>query len=286
MRTDRFLSIVSLIAKRILFLFLVSLTLVASFAKAGSLFDLAVTPAPEPIVTPASAPTPTPAPEITPEPTAAPGEETSGPAERGDDSDLTQGLAYTDLTGKEPDRIHENTEDNTREYLYEQVTGDDFSWYADRLASKGCQMEKLNADPATAIAWGVVKDEGAFGFMLVYEQDKQLLTLVFSHALAGGGKTEGRVCPDCDHGKCTECKGKGSFKCELCGGSGICGVCCGDPYDYITDYGSGIGGTYVTCAGCHGTMECEYCGGTGRQDCMFCEGGVCETCHGHYRPET
>ena len=91
---------------------------------------------------------------------------------------------------------------------------------------------------------------------------------------------ECHLCPDCDRGRCRMCDGRGYTDCNLCFGSGICGVCMGKPQKYVPGYGAG--GTYVTCCGCNGSARCSFCGGTGRKDCIWCDGGVCRKCQGDY----
>lgn len=89
-----------------------------------------------------------------------------------------------------------------------------------------------------------------------------------------------KVCRECNQGRCMMCDGLGYEDCQLCCGTGICGVCFGKPQKYVLGYG--LGGTYVTCKGCNGSARCSFCGGTGRRPCIWCNGGVCRKCNGNY----
>ena len=235
----------------------------------GSLFSQLATGAPTP------APTPVPAPEQTPAQSAL---------------NSFFGLSYGDMAGKEADRAVENEREGTIEFIYEQVSPDEFQQYGVFLDNKGCQAQKMDTDSDAAASYAVYSEEKDFGFLLIYESDKQLLTLVLfpeieaetSAPAPAATIAPASVCPDCNQGKCTVCNGRGYRDCELCLGLGICGVCFGRPQTYIPGYG-GVGtGSYVTCKGCNGSGRCTYCGGTGKTMCQWCDHGICLTCHGDY----
>ncbi len=283
---------------KVMILFLVFL-LAVPCACAESLFSLLATAAPAPVMTPAPVathepmayaggmfsllstgaptpePTPVPAPEPTPEPSA---------------SNLFFGLSYSDMAGKKADRTVENEKEGTTEFIYEQVSPDEFRQYGVFLGNKGCQAEKMNTDSDAAASYAVYCEERNFGFLLIYESDKQLLTLVLfpetepetPTPMPGVTVAPAKVCPDCNRGKCTVCDGQGYSDCELCMGLGVCGVCFGRPQTYIPGYG-GVGtGSYVICKGCNGSGRCTYCDGTGKKMCQWCDHGICRTCHGDY----
>ena len=241
----------------------------------GGLFDQLATAAP--IATPTSAPTPTAT--SAPAPTAAP-----------KDSALFLGLSYGDYAAKEADRVLENKNEGTLEFIYELVSANDFQGYGVFLESKECQAEKMNTDSETDVSYIVYNIDMEFGFLLVYQSDKQTLTLVYfpddeaaadqSTPTPTATPKTGNVCPSCNKGRCTICNGKGYEECNLCLGLGICGVCFGSPRTYVPGYG--IGGTYVTCKGCNGSGRCTYCSGSGRRTCQWCDHGVCRKCHGDY----
>lgn len=86
-------------------------------------------------------------------------------------------------------------------------------------------------------------------------------------------------CPYCDDGRCRECGGNGTVRCEICGGGLVCPICHNKRRFYITGYGVGQG-TYVDCEACHGSGKCWRCQGSGVQDCRYCDDGVCPYCHG------
>lgn len=234
----------------------------------GGLFDQLATAAP--IAAPTSAPTPTAT--SAPAPTAAP-----------KDSALFLGLSYGDYAEKEADRTVENQKEGTLEFVYEQVSANDFQGYGVFLESKGCQAEKMNADSETVVSYVIYNPEMDFGFLLIYQSDKQTLTLAYFQ-IDGDDTAQPtpvptdipKVCPDCNQGKCTFCGGRGYNDCKLCHGLRICTVCFGRPQTYVG------WGEYVTCKGCNGSGRCSYCEGTGRQTCQWCDNGICRTCHGDY----
>lgn len=293
-----------------LFILFIVISLIIPSAGAESLFSLLATSTPIPAVTPGPAVTrepvvytgglfdqlataiPTTAPTLTPAPTAAP---TPAPTAAPNDSVLFLGLGYGDYAGKEADSTVENQKEGTLEFIYEQVSANDFQGYGVFLESKGCQTEKMNADSETVVSYVIYNSEMDFGFLLIYQSDRQTLSLAYFPMDEDDidqpppvstdipkAVDEARVCPDCNQGRCTICDGRGYNDCKLCLGLGICGVCFGRPRTYIPGYG-GVGtGTYVTCKGCNGSGRCAYCGSTGKQTCQWCDNGICRTCHGDY----
>ncbi len=299
---------------RTLILF-IALSLALPAARAESLFSLLATPAPAPAATPAPAlhrETPiyegglfaqlaTPAPAFpllpSPEETAAPSSApTAAPAADGA-SALFNGLGYGDLTGKQA-RAVENKSEGTMEYLYDGVAAEDYQRYEAFLRGKDCIFQAMQTNPATAVCNVVYQSATDFGFMMIYETDKQILTLVYfpdtmdSEETAGQSTAEAEthteektanVCPWCNQGRCAACHGRGAVKCTACAGLGVCGICHGKRTHYSPGYG-GVGtGSYYDCTACGGSGRCYACGGAGRVQCGACDGGVCSACQGDYR---
>lgn len=229
-----------------------------------------------------------------PGPTALP---TSKPFDTLDTSGVFRGLGYGDYSGKEAACVSGNAENGTKEFVYEQVTKANYKGYGIYLNLRGCRAEQTEADAENAVACTVYSQENAFSFQVVYQPDRQLLTLIIDPAEAVEG-TDGpaaadpaetpsatrraNVCPHCNKGYCKKCHGSGFFKCSACGGLGACPTCHGKRQYRIPGYG-GVGtATYVTCSHCGGNGKCTECGGRGRIDCSECDNGVCLYCHGVY----
>ena len=293
-------------AARILPILLIAASLTVSAAGADSLFDLLATPTPSPAETPGTAPTlvpsastgnlfdllataspstaasASPAPSATPAavPTAAPSP-TAAPAQTAlpREMDLFGGFGYSSMSGRAADREVINEEAGTKEFIYEQVSGEDFQAYGVFLQQAGCEAQQLSTDQDTALACLVSHRETQLAFLLVYQSDVQTLTLVWApdeaqHSVA--------VCSECNRGLCKECHGSGFFKCGDCGGLGRCPDCHGRRGISSPGYG-GVGtGSFEPCSGCNGTGRCTECEGKGRVECTECDHGVCRTCHGHY----
>ena len=210
-------------------------------------------------------------------------------------SGLTRGISYGELTGKQADHVLTHKEDGVTEYVYERVTPYQVEIYCACLYNQGFRPTEVKTDLPGVFVYRFA-DKAQFSFLMAYDRDQELLSLIFSGIDAAGVNPAGAkdtadpaavnpsgIVPQIttptpdphtghDDGKCSICHGKGYEKCELCGGTGICGVCGGLGDFYGTGYGVGSG-SYVECAGCHGSRQCEYCSGTGKQECMFCNGG-------------
>ena len=286
---------------RIFILFII-FSMILTSAVAESLFSLLATSTPVPAATPAPTATrepvvytgglfaqfttavPAAATALAPAPTAAPA---PAPTEAPNGSTLFFGLGYGDYAKRPEDKVLENKNEGTLEFIYEQVSDNDFQGYGVFLESRGCQAAEMSADSETVVSYAVYSPEMDFGFLLIYQSDKQTLTLAYfpvdgddidqpTPVSTDIPKTVEEVCPDCSRGRCTVCGGRGYSDCKLCLGLGICGVCLGRPQTYVG------WGNYVTCKGCSGSGRCTYCGGTGRQTCQWCDNGICRTCHGDY----
>ena len=266
----------------------------------GSLFDQLAGPAEDPVSTPAPLPAETPALISTQEPV---------PSTAGTDASARFcGLSFTDLAGRSADRVTDNQREGTVEFIYEQVSQNDFDSYEQFLHGKGCGSRKLQANPETASACLIHCWEPEYDFMVIYEADRCLLTLVCTpeteeagtvpeHASGETGEA-GRhagtpepgsrtgenaadACPFCHNGRCSTCRGRGVIKCSACAGLGRCKSCHGNRHSYTAGY-NGVGsGRYDDCAACGGTGKCGQCEGMGRITCPACDNGVCSACGGH-----
>lgn len=78
-------------------------------------------------------------------------------------------------------------------------------------------------------------------------------------------------CPICGDGKCTECHGEKTVKCDACEGDTICHSC----------NGSGV----YPCHSCNESGRCRHCDGSGEEACDDCDGDGwvwedCRACNG------
>ncbi len=114
----------------------------------------------------------------------------------------------------------------------------------------------------------------------------------------GEGQEERRGCSVCQgSGDCDLCGGSGEIDCPSCIGQGYptglvpCTACDGDGYDVCECEngwcdacdGSGKNEDGDDCETCHGTGQCQICGGDQMRDCPHCDGTgfvVCEECDG------
>ena len=298
---------------RFLSALLTAVFLTVSPAGAESLFSLLATstPAPDATPVPALSPEPVPVPgglfdllaTATPGLTAAPmvpadPEQAALPEEFA----LFGGFGYGSMAAKYADRVVENPEEGTLEWIYEQVSAEDFLAYEAFLREKGCAAETLSAGTRTTVSCLVTHGQALVAFLLVYQPDVETLTLVpvpypgpdaespasgSPEPGAGNGtgptlQPEANVCTQCSRGLCKECRGSGFFQCSDCGGFGRCPECRGKREFRSVGYG-GVGtAVYTPCGECGGTGRCNACEGKGRVDCPECDHGICKYCGGDY----
>lgn len=65
-------------------------------------------------------------------------------------------------------------------------------------------------------------------------------------------------CPDCDSVSLTPYADEGDGKCSECHGTGMGGV-----LEDLADYANPLGSQGSECWKCHGTGQCQTCGGSG-----------------------
>lgn len=66
-------------------------------------------------------------------------------------------------------------------------------------------------------------------------------------------------CPDCDSIVIDPFDERGNGVCSACHGGGV-----GGPLDEFVDATNPFGEGHVKCYKCHGTGQCQTCGGTGK----------------------
>jgi len=235
------------------------------------------------------------------EPEAEPETETAADSESTTGADVScfQGLSYTDMNGTEPTRIMSIEDVNNTDYIYEQVSEDDFKNYRAYLKDSGCLSYNVGSDSENVICLGIYSTGLDFGFVLAYDYDKTILELVYHSneleaepaaeaapdtgvsALSAEAATPS-VCPHCNKGHCITCYGRGVVKCDNCGGLGRCPDCRGKREFHGIGWG-GVGtAIYTTCDTCGGSGRCNYCDGYGRVECGDCNRGICLYCGGNY----
>ena len=265
----------------------------ANNEREGSLFDQ--------LITPSCTPQSTEAPATLSVPDSA-----SASALNVDPEECFKGYGYGQITGQKASTTYYKN-DGIVEVVFRDVAQESFDEYDKYLEDSGFYAYPMETESQNTVAYGATNETERLAFMVVYQPDISLLTLVYFPYIDDDAQDDSieentqdistevntqdaqktapkySVCPNCNKGHCRTCNGRGIVKCGTCAGLGSCRICHGKRGTTTPGYG-GVGTSeFVECSYCNGTGRCEDCNGAGRVECGDCDRGICLTCGGNYK---